>query len=64
MSLKSAFHLVLVIAFLFTALGGITLATPTLADSLTPAQGTRIQPALSQPGLACLGCSGNGGGPG
>lgn len=59
MSLKSAVRTILTIAIFFAARGGMALSIPTPTTPIAYVQNMQTQPTL-----ACIGCSGNGGGPG
>lgn len=69
MSLKSTFHIILTVSVLLGSLGGIAHVGADLPVSSSQEQDSSTlsaTPELSTPELelACIGCSGNGGGPG
>lgn len=69
MSLKTTFHIILAVSVLLAALGGIMQLGLELSVFVYEEQSPltlSVTPdfSVSQPSLACIGCSGNGGGPG
>jgi hypothetical protein len=69
MTLKSTFHIVLTVSILLVSLSasvqpGLDLPVSSYQEPSPLTLSAAPDFSVPQPGLACVGCSGNGGGPG